>query len=705
MPKKTKRRKKKKKQPSSKFLIISDILKSENLGLPNVPDISISNTNSNSNTNHLHLVAKNVLAKNSWVMLDPRYPNVKGITPTRINKVLSLFPEDTTPELQAKKKIAKNQTHGNSPLMDSNDKKVAEEIVAQYGFNQDDVENIIDRTLFYDRLEVAKKSKLLFEKLEKSFDTEVEREITFVNRTFNETIKNLTSQQVEGILKEEYFGTIDSHENEDKIYAKKNELLYLLNDNTYPNHTINDATDASPDTVNWFIERMKKSSREFNPEVAKNIILQMKQNQLYAKDIIIQNLANKITFQPQEAAILFQLLQQQCQSRIDKNEIDKFDAEDILLKFIGSEAKLESLLSPSLSRSLDKDILTNLFCEFVQQDEKTANSNFNSNFLNNPSIWKTLEDLKITFPENKALIQMSVDKHIDDYEYGIILQRLLEEWESLQSKKSQNAQSVLYYAKKFMTNLGLKDEEIPFEILDFVENYNQEPISKDQVDNIKTGLRNLQESKIIDLELQGPFDLQNTIFITTPRGGLEFLSIFAYANEIQKENLPGDILDQGEIGIVDYAIQELGINDESNSRFGLNFLGTGTNSPIKRVVLIDDVIGSGQQQAQAYLSLRHRFPNAFLYYATLAGKKPEYRSFDMNNIKRDAKISFKSLYSDRGYSDELYIDETVGFNGYLNDKEGLISVVYPWAAPDGASDKISRLLINSKDEKRRNLAL
>ena len=48
-------------------------------------------------------------------------------------------------------------------------------------------------------------------------------------------------------------------------------------------------------------------------------------------------------------------------------------------------------------------------------------------------------------------------------------------------------------------------------------------------------------------------------------------------------------------------------------------------------------------------------------------------------------------------------DETVGIKGYRNGVAGNVGAVFPWAIPDGASDRISRLLVQAKDDKMRNV--
>ena len=132
----------------------------------------------------------------------------------------------------------------------------------------------------------------------------------------------------------------------------------------------------------------------------------------------------------------------------------------------------------------------------------------------------------------------------------------------------------------------------------------------------------------------------------------------------------------------------------------MTYIGNKTGE-IKRVVVVDDVVGSGQQKQEFYKSLRTQFPDARLYYNTLSMRKEEYQQYPLN--LQSVKENEKKLFSDRGFSAMSYADETVGLKGYKNGIKGNVGAVFPWAIPDGSSDKIARILVESKDEKMRNV--
>ena len=108
----------------------------------------------------------------------------------------------------------------------------------------------------------------------------------------------------------------------------------------------------------------------------------------------------------------------------------------------------------------------------------------------------------------------------------------------------------------------------------------------------------------------------NTIFITTPRGGFEFLSIFSYANGLSKAQLPTDIISEWELNVEDYIKPEKGDFVEgiswpdeelpSNEFFGYTWLGD-VSMPIKRVVIVEDIVESGDQQRRTREAIRGRF--------------------------------------------------------------------------------------------------
>jgi len=98
----------------------------------------------------------------------------------------------------------------------------------------------------------------------------------------------------------------------------------------------------------------------------------------------------------------------------------------------------------------------------------------------------------------------------------------------------------------------------------------------------------------------------HTVFVTTPRGGFEFLSVFAYANDLKKSQLPTEILTTWEMEVVNVMEGgKPGWEVPMNEIFGYTWLGD-VSMPVKRVVIVDDIIESGDQQYRTRNALRER---------------------------------------------------------------------------------------------------
>lgn len=246
---------------------------------------------------------------------------------------------------------------------------------------------------------------------------------------------------------------------------------------------------------------------------------------------------------------------------------------------------------------------------------------------------------------------------------------------------------VKHSSKEFMELFSLKDFHAPYELDQLIETHIKSKkltFTKDDMAVVKSSLKESREMAIEQVKTRDSVYANETIYVTSPRGGHEFLSIYAYANSIDKSNIPSDIKS----------------GHPKRLQTGLTYIGNKTGE-IKRVVVVDDVVGSGQQKQEFYKSLRTQFPDARLYYNTLSMRKEEYQQYPLN--LQSVKENEKKLFSDRGFSAMSYADETVGLKGYKNGIKGNVGAVFPWAIPDGSSDKIARILVESKDEKMRNV--
>jgi adenine/guanine phosphoribosyltransferase-like PRPP-binding protein len=109
---------------------------------------------------------------------------------------------------------------------------------------------------------------------------------------------------------------------------------------------------------------------------------------------------------------------------------------------------------------------------------------------------------------------------------------------------------------------------------------------------------------------------KRTIFVTTPRGGLEFLGIFAYANNLEKAQIPAFYEPYEKVTSPHfYKEGDLG------RMVGKTWL-ENRSEPIKRVVIIDDTIDSGEQQLKAHRNLLDFFgPDVEIVHMAACGRR------------------------------------------------------------------------------------
>lgn len=198
-----------------------------------------------------------------------------------------------------------------------------------------------------------------------------------------------------------------------------------------------------------------------------------------------------------------------------------------------------------------------------------------------------------------------------------------------------------------------------------------------EMGNIRVGEKDQDMIKSLILRQRG------TIYVTTPRGGHEMLSIFSYANQIPKDHLPSRIVYDTEkmsgidrtIGMVQQQLLEMETGDKdedlrrdydqitSNDIQDLKAIGYDienfedykayhidstkkslermierretepkerhrgktwlgdSGGPVERVVVIDDIVASGLQIDQAYREIKKEFPKADVLSVHLCHRK------------------------------------------------------------------------------------
>lgn len=239
----------------------------------------------------------------------------------------------------------------------------------------------------------------------------------------------------------------------------------------------------------------------------------------------------------------------------------------------------------------------------------------------------------------------------------------------------------------------------------------------------------------------------HSIFITTPRGGHEVLSIFAYANDLKKEQIPSHIkgIDKDEIRIAletkereekdnSESVNEIEDEDENEEYVELYYpfeeeeelayypsnqdiidhynkgnypvipdiwLLTDTfylQNNILRVFIIDDIIASGDQMSKAYMKIEHFFKNKtevpihITPVVLIKAKNIEIDFLTLKNTIYDTETVGINNWDIARYDSKLAETGQTMSIGELEETikiyESLITVRFPWGSPDGDSDEI-----------------
>ena len=183
--------------------------------------------------------------------------------------------------------------------------------------------------------------------------------------------------------------------------------------------------------------------------------------------------------------------------------------------------------------------------------------------------------------------------------------------------------------------------------------------------------------------------LLNTVFITSPRGGLELLSIFAYANHLDKMHFPQ---------LLEEKATPAGFTILASS----NALKPNQWNAVKRIVFLDDIIASGEQTRDAIGGLwtKYSSTDVKLYSASMC-KRTYPREWDdisspgLREILEKNSVSVYKTISANGYGalhSELQAGDddkpvaVADLTEALSEKNKFISCAFVWSLPDGESD-------------------
>ena len=258
------------------------------------------------------------------------------------------------------------------------------------------------------------------------------------------------------------------------------------------------------------------------------------------------------------------------------------------------------------------------------------------------------------------------------------------------------------------------------EMRDYFEDYLQHVMVYDR-DDIVDMCHSL--GKQIEEKYPGLLHSSHSIFVTTPRGGHEVLSIFAYTNDLKKEQIPSHIrritTEEAE-RIREYdthlpsflKFKKEGIEKSKEAKkfeeayehiqkgnhpiipdIWLDTMSNYFRNKVETVFIIDDVIASGEQIIQAYDKINEFFNKKVEIIPIVLVSRESL----MTIMLHKPDISEEIIWHTQTVGIDLW-DEVREFpieeRGMLYDM--LITVRFPWGSPDGESDKILTTLYESR---------
>jgi len=250
---------------------------------------------------------------------------------------------------------------------------------------------------------------------------------------------------------------------------------------------------------------------------------------------------------------------------------------------------------------------------------------------------------------------------------------------------------------KYPNIIGMTDEQINNYINKQHENYGypKENI-KEYISNIKC----YNKDDIMDvsvkmqtdfaelMDVKSNFVSSETVYVTSPRGGHEILSNYAYANRLGKRQIPYDF----ETNVEEYKHLRTKSLPYGKQIYDVN-----------DIVFVDDVCISGEQQEKAYNELKYMIKRLDiseeeiprLHYMAIVGNE--------NVLDKQEKDGVYKMKPGSGYQvpwDSMVIGDIHKFTTYSDEKgwvkyNDISAVVLPYSIPDGDRHADARRLYGS----------
>jgi len=255
----------------------------------------------------------------------------------------------------------------------------------------------------------------------------------------------------------------------------------------------------------------------------------------------------------------------------------------------------------------------------------------------------------------------------------------------------------------------------------YFEDYLQHVMTYDRDDIFKMCVRLGDQ---IERKYPGKLHDSHSIFITTPRGGHEVLSIFAYANDLKKEQIPSHIrnINKSEQKVINRAMKSdkpgfitawtYGVSDIPETAKDIAeafthiqydnlpiipdiWLETMSNyfrNKVETVFIIDDIIASGEQMIQAVNKIYKFFNGKIEIVPIVLIKRHDFIKIFSENIEKTIYDTETVGIRQWDEAQSLIEDQRKGWGTpkpeLVKAFDSLITVRFPWGAPDGESDKI-----------------
>lgn len=222
-----------------------------------------------------------------------------------------------------------------------------------------------------------------------------------------------------------------------------------------------------------------------------------------------------------------------------------------------------------------------------------------------------------------------------------------------------------------------------------IQCYNQDnimQISQNMFNNWESRMKQWNSNNLHLISNTNEFDNNSTIYITSPKGGLEILSNFAYANKahIKKRNIPYDWDTKNYNKVL----------ETSSLPYSYDII-----TDVNDIVYIDDIFMSGEQFSSAKIAIANKLQEMGIsnkempriHYMAIAGNmdRIEHTSiyYTQENInKYDPSVNGKEWHT-------ITIGDKLSFD-HKTHYPKVSACVFPYSIPDGDHHKIARILYN-----------